>query len=160
MVLIILAMVSGELIGHDDMMIFGKLHTDSSILQHLCKLMAGKTDLEFVALSCLFPSKQLREWYGLAVAHLDDIFLEVPTVQFPSLSSSVVVPIIFIAGQELLAGMSHQGWSSYLSKSLSGSGKFSVDFLTVPLIHQSVQLFWMAPHYVFGSFHISASSLV
>ena len=153
-------MVSGELVGYDDMMIFGKLHTDSSILQHLCKLMAGKTDLEFVALSCLFPSDQLREWYGLAVAHLDDIFLEVPTVQFPSLSSSVVVPIIFIAGQELLAGPIKAGLHTFPNLCQGLVRKFSVDFLTVPLIHQSVQLFWMAPHYVFGSFHISASSLV
>jgi len=73
------------LVGHDDTVAFGKLHTDSSILQQLCKLMATKTDIIFVALSCLFPSDQLREWYGSAVALLDDIFLEVLTVQFPSL---------------------------------------------------------------------------
>ena len=78
MVLIKLAKVSGELIGHDYVMTFGKLHTDGNILQHLCKLIASKTDAEFVALSCLCPSDQLREWYGPAAALLDNIFLEVP----------------------------------------------------------------------------------
>ena len=107
MVLIKLAKVSGELVGHDYVMTFGKLHTDCNILQHLCKLMASKTNAEFITLSCLCPSDQLREWYGPAAALLDDIFLEVLTVQSPSLSSVVVVPTSCIAAhlfQRLLAG--------------------------------------------------------
>ena len=82
MVLIKLEKVSGELTGHDNVMISGKLHTDGSILQHPCELMASKTDVGSIVLSCLIPSDQLREWYGPVVALLNDIFLEVPSVRF------------------------------------------------------------------------------